>query len=156
TWPARSSASPSKDSELEVTALLRDATAGRVPSLLLLHGPEVLLVEEVVEHLTRALLSDDTAAGWNRELLHADQIAPEALVAGGPPFPLSAARRPGLARGGADLPAKSADRLRDALAAARSAPGGWPAEGTTVLLVAAGADRRAAGLRVLPDAAQAE
>ena len=55
-----------------------------------------------------------------------------------------------------DLPAKTADRLRDALAEARRAPAGWPAEGTTVLLVAAGADRRAAGLRILPEADQVE
>jgi DNA polymerase III delta subunit len=56
----------------------------------------------------------------------------------------------------ADLPARVADRLRDALAAARQAPGGWPAEGTHVILVAGGADRRTAGLRVVPEADQAE
>jgi DNA polymerase-3 subunit delta len=59
-------------------------------------------------------------------------------------------------RGVGDLAAKAADRLRDALAEARRTPGGWPVEGTTVLLVAAGADRRAAGLRILPEGEQVE
>jgi DNA polymerase-3 subunit delta len=106
--------------------------------------------------LTRALLPNDQAAGWNREVLHADQLAPDALVAAGAALPLFPGRRLILVRGVADLPAKAADRLRDALAEARRAPAGWPAEGTTVLLVAAGADRRAAGLRVLPEVDQVE
>jgi DNA polymerase-3 subunit delta len=55
-----------------------------------------------------------------------------------------------------DLSAKAADRLRDALAEARRASGGWPAEGTTVLLVAAGVDRRSAGLRIVPESDQVE
>ena len=65
-------------------------------------------------------------------------------------------RRLVLVRGVGDLPAKTADRLRDALAEARRATGGWPAEGTTVLLVAAGTDRRAPALRILPEADQVE
>jgi DNA polymerase-3 subunit delta len=56
----------------------------------------------------------------------------------------------------ADVGAKVADRLRDALAEARRNPAGWPAEGTTVLLVAAGADRKAAALRILPEGDQVE
>ncbi len=106
--------------------------------------------------LTQALLSDDAAAAWNREVFHADQVAPEALVATGASLPLFAGRRLILVRGVADLAAKAADRLRDALGEARRAPAGWPAEGTTVLLVAAGADRRSAGLRILPEADQVE
>ena len=110
----------------------------------------------MVERLTRALLPDDRTAGWNREVLHADQLTPDALVAAGASLSLFAGRRLVLVRGVADLAAKAADRLRDALAEARQAPVGWPAEGTTVLLVAAGADRRTAGLRVLPDVDQVE
>jgi DNA polymerase-3 subunit delta len=155
-WPGRSSASPSKGSELEVTALLRDAAAGRVPSLLLIHGSESLLVDDLVERLTRALLPDDQAADWNREVFHADQLLPDALIATGASLSLFGGRRLVLVRGVAGLPAKAADRLRDALAEARQAPAGWPAEGTTVLLVAASADRRAAGLRVLPEDDQVE
>jgi DNA polymerase-3 subunit delta len=77
-------------------------------------------------------------------------------VAAGANLPLFAGRRLVLVRGLAELPAKAADRLREAIAEARRAPDGWPAEGTTVLLVAAGADRRTPALRVLPDADQVE
>ena len=110
----------------------------------------------MVERLTRALLPDDQAAGWNRELLHADQLTPDALVAAGASLSLFAGRRLVLVRGMADLAAKLADRLRDGVAEARRNTAGWPAEGTTVLLVAAGADRRAPGLRVLPERDQVE
>jgi DNA polymerase-3 subunit delta len=108
-------------------------------------------VEELVERLTRALLPDPTAAGWNREVLRADVITPDALVAAGAALPLFAGRRLVLVRGLGDLSAKAADRLRDALADARRAPSGWPAGGTTVLLVAAGVDRRAPALRIVPE-----
>jgi DNA polymerase-3 subunit delta len=110
----------------------------------------------VVERLTRALLPDDQAASWNREVLHADQLTPDALVAAGASLSLFAGRRLVLVRGLADLAAKAADRLRDALSEARRAPAGWPADGTTVVLIAAGTDRRTPGLRVLPDADQVE
>lgn len=59
-------------------------------------------------------------------------------------------------RGVGDLPAKSVERLRTAVAAARSRPGGWPTDGTTVVFVAVTADRKAAGLRLLPEADQVE
>ncbi|MGH7358587.1 MAG: DNA polymerase III subunit delta [Candidatus Rokuibacteriota bacterium] len=141
---------------MEVTALLREAAAGRIPPLLLLHGPEALLVDDLLERVTRALLPDQETTDWNREVLHADQLTPDDLVGAGASLSLFGGRRLVLVRGVADLSAKTADRLRDALADARRAACGWPAEGTTVLLVAAGVDRRAAGLRVLPEADHVE
>lgn len=122
----------------------------------MVHGPEAFLVDEVVERLTRAVLSEPGASDWNREVVHADALAPDALVAAGATLPLFAGRRLLLVRGVGELPAKAAERLREALAAARRGAEGWPATGTTVVLVAAGADRRAPGLRVLPDADQVE
>jgi DNA polymerase III subunit delta len=154
--PARSSASPSKGSELEVAALLRDAAGGRVPSLLLVHGSESLLVDDVVERITRSLLPDQQSASWNREVYHADALAPETLVAAGASLSLFGGRRLILVKGVADLAAKPADRLRDALVEARALHTGWPAEGTTVLFVAAGADPKAPCLRILPEADRAD
>jgi DNA polymerase-3 subunit delta len=115
------------------------------------HGPEPLLVDDVVERLTRTILPDEQAAGWNREVFHADTLAPEALVAAGSSLSLFGGRRLVLVKGVADLAAKAADRLRDALTEARGRPAGWPTEGTTVLLVASGADAKTAGLRILPE-----
>jgi len=120
------------------------------------HGSEALLVDEVVDRVSRAILPDAQAAGWNREVHHADALGPETLVAAGATLSLFGGRRLVLVRGVADLPAKAADRLRDAVTKARAAPDGWPAEGTTVLLVASGADAKSAGLRVLPEADRVE
>jgi DNA polymerase-3 subunit delta len=123
---------------------------------LLVHGVEPLLVDDVVERITRALLPDDQAAGWNREVHHADALTPETLVAAGASLSLFGGRRLVLVRGVADISAKAADRLRDALAEARAQPSGWPAEGTTILLAAAGADPKAACLRILPEASRVD
>jgi DNA polymerase III subunit delta len=116
------------------------------------HGPEPLLVDDVVERLTGILLPDEQATGWNREVHHADTLTPESLVAAGASLSLFGGRRLILVRSVAALTAKTADRLRDALAEARALPAGWPAEGTTVVLVASGTDAKAACLRILPDA----
>jgi DNA polymerase III subunit delta len=124
--------------------------------LLLVHGSDTLLVDDLVDRLTRALLPDRQAAGWNREVFHADQLTPDALVAAGASLSLFGGRRLILVRGVADLPAKASDRLRDAVLEARGRSGGWPTEGTTVLLVAAGADPKAAGLRILPESDRVE
>ena len=77
-------------------------------------------------------------------------------MAAGATLSLFAGRRLVLVRGVADVPAKVADRLRDALAEARRSRAGWPADGTTLLLVASGVDRRAPGLRILPEGDQVE
>ena len=53
----------------------------------------------MVARLTPALLPDDQAAEWNREVFHADQLAPEALVAAGASLSLFAGRRLVLVRG---------------------------------------------------------
>jgi DNA polymerase III subunit delta len=110
----------------------------------------------VLGRVTQALLPDEQAAGWNRELFHADSLTPEALVGAGASLSLFAGRRLVLVRGIADLAAKVADRFRDAVAEARRGAAGWPAEGTTVLLVGAGTDRRAPCLRILPEADHVE
>jgi len=146
----------SDDLGLEAQGLLRDLAAGRVPRLLLIHGPEPLLVDEAVERLQAAVFPDPVAAAWNREVLHADTLSPEALVSAGLALPLFGDRRLVLVRGLGEAPAKAVDRLRAAIEAARAQRGGWPVEGTTVLLLAPGADRKSPVLRLLPAAEQLE
>ncbi len=65
-------------------------------------------------------------------------------------------RRLVLVRGLNEAPAKALDRIRDAIEGARARPGGWPAEGTTVALLAVGTERKSPALRVLPPADQLE
>jgi len=143
------------DSELEAAALLRDVAAGRVPRRLLLYGPEPLLIDEILDRLAAAIVPDPAAAGWNREVLYADTAAPEAIVSVGLTLPLLAGSRLIVVRGLAEVSAKAVDRLRAAMQAA-DGPEGWPVAGTTVALVCAGADRRAAALRLVPEAEQVE
>ncbi len=141
---------------MDAVALLRDVAAGRLPRLLLVHGPDGLLVEEVVDRLAARLLADPEASSWNREVCYADSAAPEAIVEAGLALPLFGGRRLVLVRGVVEASAKVLERLRASLDAARARPGGWPTEGTTVLLVASGIERRSAALKLLPEADQVE
>jgi DNA polymerase III subunit delta len=102
------------------------------------------------------VLGDPGAAAWNREVLHADAVTPDAVVAAGLALPLFGGRRLCLVRGMVESGARGLDRLRAAIEAARKQPGGWPSEGVTVALVASGADRKSPVLRLLPEAEQVE
>ena len=106
--------------------------------------------------MTQALLPDDQAAGWNREVFHADQLTPEALVAVGARCRSSPARRLVLVRGVGDLGAKVADRAAGRRGGSPTGSVGWPAEGTTVLLVAGGRRPQGPGAPVLPESDQVE
>jgi len=83
-------------------------------------------------------------------------VTPDTLVTAGLGLALFGQRRLILVRGLNEAPAKTLDRLRDAIEGARARPGGWPAEGTTVALVAVGTERKSPALRVLPPADQVE
>src|SRR5713101_5014190 len=78
---------------LEAAALLRDLAAGRIPRLLLVHGPEPLLVYELLARLAEAVLGDPAAAAWTREVLYADGTTPEVVVTAGLSLPLFGGRR---------------------------------------------------------------
>jgi DNA polymerase-3 subunit delta len=111
-------------------------------------GPEPLLIDELLQRITATLLPDPSAAAMSREVLHADQVTAEAIVAAGSALALFAGRRLVVVRGVGDLGARPVDRLREAIEAARRPPAGWPGEGVTVVLAAAVADRKAPVLRL--------
>jgi DNA polymerase-3 subunit delta len=113
-------------------------------------------VDEVVAAVTAAVLPDAAAAACNREVLHADTVTPDALVSAGLALPLFGGGQLVLLRGLGGVPAKTVDRFRDALDAARAQPGGWPAPGVTVLLLASGVDRKSPVLRLAPEGEQVE
>ena len=92
----------------------------------------------------------------NREVFHADTAAAEAVIAAGAALGLFGGRRLVLVRGVGDLSAKPAERLRAAVEAARARREGWPTDGTMVVFAAVAGDRRAPGLRLLPEADQVE
>ena len=141
---------------MEAQALLRDLATGRIPRLLLIHGPEPLLVDEIVERLVATIFPDAAGLACNREVLYADTLTADALVSAGLGLALFGGRRLVLVRSLAEAPARALDRLRGAIEGARAHPGGWPGEGTTVTLLASGADRRSPALRVLPESERVE
>lgn len=77
-------------------------------------------------------------------------------MAAGLSLPLFGGQRLVLVRGLGEAAARVVERLRAALEGARARSGGWPVEGTLVVFVAGGADRRAPALRLLPEAEQVE
>jgi DNA polymerase-3 subunit delta len=141
---------------MEVAAFQRGLAAGRVPSLVLIHGPEPLLVEEQLARLTRRLLPDAETAALNRQVLHADTSPPEAIVEAGLSLPLFGGERLVVVRGLGEAGARVVDRLRAAIEAARARSGGWPSAGVTVVLAAPGTDRKSPALRLVPEAEQVE
>jgi DNA polymerase III delta subunit len=109
-------------------------------------------VDELVDRLASAIVSDPAAPAC-REVVYADSVPPETLVEEAATGSLLASRRLLIVRGVSDLATKTVDRWRGAVETARGVPGGWPCEGTMVLFLAGGADRRAP---ILPEAEQVE
>jgi DNA polymerase-3 subunit delta len=77
-------------------------------------------------------------------------------VTAGLSLPLFGGRRLCLVRGLVEAGARTLERLRAGIEAARGQPGGWPSEGVTVALVAPAADRRSPVLRLVREAEQVE
>jgi DNA polymerase-3 subunit delta len=91
-----------------------------------------------------------------RQVLYADAVPPEEIIAAGLALPLFGGRRLIVVRGLADAPAKLVERIRAAIEAARGRPSGWPDPTTTVIFVAGGVDRKSPVLRLLPEPQQVD
>jgi DNA polymerase-3 subunit delta len=141
---------------VEVASFQRALAAGRIPRLVLIHGPEPLLVDEQIARVARQVLPDPGTAELNRQVLHADTAAPDAIIEAGLALPLFGGGRLVVVRGLGTAGARVIERLRAAIDSARARPGGWPSEGVTVVLAAPGADRKSPALRLVPEAEQVE
>jgi DNA polymerase-3 subunit delta len=141
---------------MEVGAFQRGLAAGRIPRLVLIHGPEPLLVDEQVARIAQRLLPDPATAALNRQVMHADTATPDAVVEAGLSLPLFGGSRLVIVRGLGAAGARVIERLRAAIDGARARPGGWPSEGVTVVLAAAGADRKSPALKLVSEAEQVE
>jgi DNA polymerase-3 subunit delta len=87
----------------------------------------------------------------------ADAVAADELIAAAADLPLFGGRRLLVLRGLGEAPAKTVEGLRTAIDRARAHPGVWPAESTTVALVAATAGPRRGGPpRIVGDAEHVE
>jgi DNA polymerase-3 subunit delta len=131
---------------MDYGGLIRTAEAGRPPPVVLVHGTEPVLVEDVVTAVSRALFPDPTAAALSREVLDAREAGAEGIVRSALTLPLLGGRRLVIARGVDALAAKAGEPL--------AAYAGEP-NPSTVLLLLAGVELGAGHwlLRALPPAA---
>ncbi len=131
---------------MDYGGLLRAAEAGRVPSVVLVHGAEPVLLEDVVAALSRALFPDPGAAALAREVMDAREAGTDAIVRSALTLPFLAERRLVIARGVETLTAKTGESLVAYVGAPNA---------STVLLLLAGVELGAGHwlLRALPPAA---
>lgn len=112
---------------MDYLSFVRAVDAGRVPPVVLVHGPEPFLVEDAVRAVTRVVCGEDVALG--REVLDAREVGAAAIARAADTLPLLAARRVVVVRGADGLAAKGAEPLIEYLRRPNA---------TTVLVLAAG------------------
>jgi len=116
---------------MDYGGLLRAAEAGRTPSVVLVHGAEPVLLDDVAAVVSRALFPDPGAAALAREALDAREAGADTIVRAALTLPFLADRRLVIARGVETLTAKAGEPL----AAYVGAP-----NPSTVLLLLAGVE----------------
>lgn len=84
---------------MDYAGLLRAAEAGRTPPVVLVHGAEPVLLDDVVIAVTRALFPDPADAALSREAVDAREAGAEALVRSALTLPFLGGRRLIIARG---------------------------------------------------------
>lgn len=103
---------------MDPRAFLSLAERGAPPPLALLHGADPQLLDDAVAVLGRALLSEPSAAAFDRDVFDAREASVEQIVNAALTLPVLAPRRLVVVRHAQALPA----RARDALAQYASAP----------------------------------
>jgi DNA polymerase III subunit delta len=116
---------------MDYPAFLKLAERGALPPVLLLHGPEPLLLEDGLAHVTRALFPDPALRTLSREVLEAREVGADGIVRSAQTLPFLSACRLIAVRGAEALTAKQAEPLIAYLAAPNP---------STVLLVLAAQD----------------
>ena len=96
---------------VDYAAFVKAADAGRVPPLLLLHGPEPFLLDDAVARLTRLLFPGQTELSLRREVLDARAAGAEAIVQSALMLPWLGDRRLVVGRGVEGLSAKAGEPL---------------------------------------------
>ncbi len=124
---------------MDYTAFLRHLDRGQLPPVVLVHGADVQLADDVLALLGRRLFPEPAHALLDREVLDARQTDVETVVSAARTLPVLAAARLVAVRHAQALPAKGADTL------ARYVAG--PNPSATLLLLAdeplgAGRDRK--------------
>ena len=98
-------------------AFLKLVERGPVPPVLLLHGPEPLLLEDALARVTRALFPDPAGAALSREVLEAREAGADGIARAALTLPFLTDRRLVAARGVEALGTRQAEPLVAYLAA---------------------------------------
>jgi len=133
---------------VDVFSFLRALEQGRVAPVYLFVGPETLLIDEALSHLTTCLLPDPSLRDPNRQLFRGADDTAEPILEAVRGLPFLSARRLVIVRDAEKLPAKEGDRLAEYV---RS-----PNPSTCLVFVAETADSRRALFRAIPDAGVVE
>jgi DNA polymerase-3 subunit delta len=96
---------------LDYAGFLKAADAGAPPAVALLHGPEVLLLDDAVGRVTRGLFPDGGDLTLSREILDSRDAGVEGIVQAALLLPWTGSRRLVVARGIEELGARAADPL---------------------------------------------
>jgi DNA polymerase III subunit delta len=124
---------------VDPTAFLRGVERGEIPPVTLVHGADAQLLDDLLAAITRALFPDPAHAAFDREVLDAREVGPDAVVSAALTLPFMAAARLVALRHGQALAAKGGEALGGYVAA--------PSPTTVLLLLAdeslrAGRDRK--------------
>ena len=114
---------------MDYTVFLREVAKGQVPPVVLLHGPEPLLLEDAVGCVTQALFPGSSDLSLLRETLDLKEVAVESVVQSALTLPWMGTRRLVVVRSADGLGARQGERLATYL---RS-----PNPATALLLLAA-------------------
>jgi DNA polymerase-3 subunit delta len=112
---------------VDYASFLAAVDKGQTPPVVLLHGPEPLLLEDAVTRITRTLFPDTPDLALSREILDAKDAGAENIVASSLMLPCSASRRLVVVKGVDALPAKQSEPLAGYI--------GFPNPSTVLLLL---------------------
>lgn len=96
---------------MDYPAFLRLGERGEVPPVLLLHGPDVQLLDDALELVTRRCFPEPADAALGREVLEGSDTSGEAVVNAAATLPLMTGLRLVAVRRAQALPARHADAL---------------------------------------------
>jgi DNA polymerase-3 subunit delta len=96
---------------MDASTFLRNAERGPLPPVVLVHGGDAQLLDDVLAVVTRGLFPDAAAAAFDREVFDGREADTEAVVNAALTLPLGAPRRLVVVRHAQGLPARDAGTL---------------------------------------------
>ena len=96
---------------MQYGALLEAVARGQIPAVVLLHGPENVLLDDVLDLVSRALFPDASSAAFGREVLDARETAADVVARSAATLPFLGGRRLVVVRHAEALAARGSEAL---------------------------------------------